>query len=816
MDEEAPWLLVVSPPCTMFSALQNLNILKMDSEEARRRLKEAMEHVAFGVLMCLKQAKAGRMFLFEHPATASFWQTALLNKLYFVKGGQRVNFDFCMMGMRSADEKGEAPAKKRTSVFTNSDEIAELLKKYQCDGQHRHVQLMGGKAKACEVYPDEFCEKVCEAAMREKERMTKGMPAKTKTREVARLGIMELVRRLDIEEVSNVKDITDMIGSINEGPHEADIYEAFDFVDDVTGKPLNHDLAKAARKTEIEFFRKMKVYEKVPRSRAKEDGCKVITTRWLDINKGDDERPNYRARLVGREIKMDNRLDLFAATPPLESLRLICAICASRQSGHRPHRLMSVDVKRAYFYAKSRRPMYVEIPIEDFEDGDEHRIGKLNLSLYGTRDAAQNWAAEYKEFLVSIGFAQGKASPCNFKNEEYDMALTVHGDDFTISGPTESLEWLLKTMKARYEVTHEILGPEANMVKEMRVLNRVIRWTDQGLTYEADQRHAELIVEAMGMKNAKGVATPAVHEPADVKEQRERSPQLSSIDATMYRALAARLNYLALDRTDLQFTAKSIARYMASPRMYDWGALKRVARYLVTAPRVVQLFEWQEVPTHVTTHTDSDWAGDKITRKSTSGGTMKWGSHLIKSWSSTQQVIATSSGEAELYAMVKGVSQTKGLISMLNDLGYNANAKVCTDANAAIGIVHRQGLGKTRHVDVQYLWVQQEVYEGRLNVEKVGTQENMADLLTKALEADAINRHMANLKMQTCLTRARTAPKLATINTSDGDKWVDKGDEEWKRKHSTPRRALFTPMKVAGGAHECRAHWQSQDHRGRV
>ena len=54
--------------------------------------------------------------------------------------------------------------------------------------------------------------------------------------------------------------------------------------------------------------------------------------------------------------------------------------------------MMSIDVKRAYFYAPARRPVYIEIPIEDYEDGDEMMVGKLNLSLYGTRDAAQNWA----------------------------------------------------------------------------------------------------------------------------------------------------------------------------------------------------------------------------------------------------------------------------------------------------------------------------------------------------------------------------------------------------------------------------------------
>ena len=80
---------------------------------------------------------------------------------------------------------------------------------------------------------------------------------------------------------------------------------------------------------------------------AKQAGCKVITTRWLDINKGDQERPDYRSKLVGRELALDKRLDLFAATPPLESLKMICAICASNQNKRDPFRVLTVDVKRA-------------------------------------------------------------------------------------------------------------------------------------------------------------------------------------------------------------------------------------------------------------------------------------------------------------------------------------------------------------------------------------------------------------------------------------------------------------------------------------
>ena len=104
--------------------------------------------------------------------------------------------------------------------------------------------------------------------------------------------------------------------------------------------------------------------------------------------------------------------------------------------------MLSVDGKRAYFYAPACRPVYIEIPIEDYEDGDEMMVGKLNLSLYGTRDAAQNWAREYTDLLVSNGFEVGAASPCDFYHPDRELCRTVHGDDLTIVGPVDSLEWL--------------------------------------------------------------------------------------------------------------------------------------------------------------------------------------------------------------------------------------------------------------------------------------------------------------------------------------------------------------------------------------
>ena len=158
----------------------------------------------------------------------------------------------------------------------------------------------------------------------------------------------------------------------------------------------------------------------------------MISTKWLDVNKSDDVNPNIRSRMVGRELKLDNRLDLFAATPPLQALRIICSICASHQ--HRLHgknfRMMSIDVKRAYVYAKTIRPVYIAIPNEDWEAGDDDEIALLNFSLYGTRDAAQNWTAECTGFR----FTPGVARTCSFWRNECELYFQVHGNAFAITG----------------------------------------------------------------------------------------------------------------------------------------------------------------------------------------------------------------------------------------------------------------------------------------------------------------------------------------------------------------------------------------------
>ena len=199
---------------------------------------------------------------------------------------------------------------------------------------------------------------------------------------------------------------------------------------------------------------------------------------------------------------------------------------------------------------------------------------------------------------------------------------------------------------------------------------------------------------------------------------------------------------MAQDRTDIQYAVKELSRSMSKPTEGDWGALKRLGRYLVGKTRMIVLFKYQEEVKKIYVWADTDYAGCRKTRKSTSGGLLMIGEHMVKSWSTTQAVIALSSGETEYYGIVKGSSVGLGARSVLKDLGNTVRVCVMTDSSAAKGMASRQGLGKVRHVEVNQLWVQQKVGSGEIELKKVEGANNMADALTKHVEQDSISKHL--------------------------------------------------------------------------
>jgi len=553
--------------------------------------------------------------------------------------------------------------------------------------------------------------------------------------------------------------------------------------DDVSGKELDPKMVQRAREEEMCEFRKHTVYEKVPLAQCwSRTGKKPIGVRWVDINKGDIRNPKYRSRLVAMEFKCDKREDLFAATPPVEAKKLLLALAMTEgygydAKGRSPElKLDFIDVRRAFFHAPCRREVYVDLPAEDQEPG---MCGKLVMAMYGTRDAPQNWEFEYTDFMNGLGFVSGKSTPCLFFHEPRNLRVVVYGDDFTVLGSEQELDWFRKQMKKRYEVEFKArLGYGQGDDKSVSLLNRPIELLPSGISYEADQRHVEIIRRDLGIGD-KVRHTPFPYERVTAEELAQDSPELEPASATQYRAVVARANYLSQDRSDIRQAVKELSRSMSCPCERDWTRLKRLGRYLTQHPRLVQNFRRQSATKFLDVWVDTDFAGCLKTRKSTSGGVITIGDHVIKSWSNTQSVIALSSGEAEYYGMVKGASMALGIRSMLADLGVSLQIRLRTDASAAKGIATRRGLGKVRHIEVNQLWLQDKVNTGEIDVMKVKGEGNLADALTKPLDGTGVRKHIALTRQELVEGRSVLTPEFETAaNDCDRQEQVEEGQEE--------------------------------------
>ena len=164
---------------------------------------------------------------------------------------------------------------------------------------------------------------------------------------------------------------------------------------------------------------------------------------------------------------------------------------------------------------------------------------------------------------------------------------------------------------------------------------------------------------------------------------------------SVYIALVAGANYLSPGHPDLSFTEKELARGMNSPTRSDQEKMKRIAQYLNGRPRAFKRFAWPRRTGALSMCTDAGWAGDKRARKSTSGGCVMIGNHLLKSFVKTQSLIVLSSGESELYAPLRVASEGVGVQPNARDLGIELGGEAWEDASAAMGITKRRGLGKT-------------------------------------------------------------------------------------------------------------------------
>ena len=190
------------------------------------------------------QVQAGRFFIHEHPSEAESWQEDCVTAIAALDGVDIAIVDMCAMGMRVDTGELQGPARKRTKLLSNSQEILKRVavlcpnKSPNTSTHHAHVPLESGRARRCQIYPREFSRRVCEGIAAEKR--------------LRRLGMVSIPLMALGSEEDGRKACDDL--------HENDGTLAFD---DQSNEPLMPSLVRNARLEEMRYFREMQVYDKV-------------------------------------------------------------------------------------------------------------------------------------------------------------------------------------------------------------------------------------------------------------------------------------------------------------------------------------------------------------------------------------------------------------------------------------------------------------------------------------------------------------------------------------------------------------------------
>nr|GEX08546.1 putative ribonuclease H-like domain-containing protein [Tanacetum cinerariifolium] len=213
------------------------------------------------------------------------------------------------------------------------------------------------------------------------------------------------------------------------------------------------------------------------------------------------------------------------------------------------------------------------------------------------------------------------------------------------------------------------------------------------------------------------------------------------VDVHTYRSMIGSLMYLTSSRPDIMFAVCACARFQVTLKVSHLNAVKRIFRYLKGKP-YLGLWYPKDSPFDLVAYSDSDYAGASLDRKSTTRGCQFFGCRLIK-----QTVVATSSTEAEYVAAASGCAQVLWIQNQLLDYGYNFMYTVIyIDNSSTICIIKNPVLhSKTKHIEIRHHFIRDCNEKKLIQTVKIPTENNFADLLTKAFDVGRFQYLVASI-----------------------------------------------------------------------
>jgi Reverse transcriptase (RNA-dependent DNA polymerase)/Pol polyprotein, beta-barrel domain/GAG-pre-integrase domain len=493
---------------------------------------------------------------------------------------------------------------------------------------------------------------------------------------------------------------------------------------------------EAAMAEELASLERLGTWTVVPESSIP-NGQQPITAKWVFKLKLDSNNnpTRYKARLVARGFQQTEGVDYdetFAPVVKLKSLKLILSIAAAQDL-----EIKQMDFDTAFLNADLSHDVYMRLP-----EGSNYPPGtvcKLLKSIYGLKQAGHDWHVILRDLLTSLGYEQLQCDRCVFiKRTEGDrmIILPLYVDDtLSVYHRQDEPIWLADkaAIAARYAIKD--LG-DCEWILNMK-LTRDRTVPTITLSQEA---YIKRMLEAFRHHQSKPLATPSPDADLFAPPAGCDMTPLDKREQTRYQSIVGSLLYAALTtRPDISFAVNELGRFNAQATQFHMQAAHHVLRYLAGTINLGLTFGLHGSPTDIKPeiYTDSSWANDLETRRSTSGMVVKFSGNIV-SWSSRKQkTVAISSTEAEYMAASEATCEALWLRTWIREVfRTDVPVTIYCDNQSAIALAKNDTFHqRTKHIDIRYHLIREHVASGAIQLKFVPTDKQEADILTKRLDS---------------------------------------------------------------------------------
>ncbi|KAE8189347.1 hypothetical protein CF328_g6312 [Tilletia controversa] len=457
-------------------------------------------------------------------------------------------------------------------------------------------------------------------------------------------------------------------------------------------------------------------------------GRKIIGCRWVYKVKTDPEGRAIRkkSRLVAQGYTQVEGIDYdetFAPVARLSALRMMVTLAIQLSL-----RLHGMDVKTAYLNGELDVDLYMKQP-PGYDDGSG-RVCRLLRTLYGLKQSGRYWYHKLRDRLIEANFIQLKSEPCLFyqSTNQGPVIILVYVDDVAIAAPTEdAVNAIKRQFTSWFKMTDN--GPLTSMLGIRINRSKCGRIATMSQTGYIDQ-----ILQRYGMSNCSPSGTP-MSEASKSLGPREGS-EATATERHYYSGLIGCLLWLAQGtRMDIAFQVGKLARFMANPSDEHAAAAKRVLRYLAGTRELGLRFRHSELE-QLVGYSDSDHGADPTTRRSVTGYVFYLYGNPVTWRSKLQDTVSVSSTEAEYVALSEATREAIWAVQLLQELKLRVKGPVgmFTDNTGAEALARNpQSHQRTKHIRIHQHLVRDANNDGTIKVQRVHTNDNPADLLTKTV-----------------------------------------------------------------------------------